>query len=103
MFTILWLNILEMYIRDLSDIILYQEDILVDHFVYLGSHFHTTIGKVMLDKLPTLFVASKRITWSTGVANVFNNLNSLKIHKRKRKYVDKQKHDMKMKTEKNTC
>ena len=34
------LNILAKYVRDLSDIISYQEDILVDSSTYLGSHFH---------------------------------------------------------------
>lgn len=71
------LNILTKYVRDLSDIILYQEDILVNPFAYLGSHFHISTGKVKLDKLPILFVASKiRLIWSIGVKKKFNNLNS---------------------------
>lgn len=39
------LNILAKYVRDLSDIISHQEDILVDSSTYLGSHFHINYRK----------------------------------------------------------
>lgn len=83
------LNILAKYVRDLSDIILYQEDILVDPFAYLGSHFHISTGKVKLDKLPILFVASKiRLIWSIGVKKKLTISIPFRIHKRKRKNME---------------
>lgn len=80
----------------LSDIIVYQKDILVDSFAYLGSHFHITKEKPKLEKLPILFASTRRFIWPTGVTS-FSAITIPSEPRRGKGKQEKQKGEMKMK------
>lgn len=80
----------------LSDIIVYQKDILVDSLAYLGSHFHITKEKPKLEKLPILFASTRRFIWPIGVTS-FSAISIPLEPRRGKGKQGKQKGDMKMK------